>query len=203
MNLAILGGTGKTGAHLVRQALAAGHSVRVLARDPKKLQATHDRMTVVTGDAASPSDVRRLVEGVDAVVSALGPSKGQEDICSRATKAVLDSGARRYVVTSGAGIDVPGDQKDFAGKVVSRLVRLVSPSVFADKVKEFSLLQASNCDWTVVRPPRLVESPATGKYRVDVKTGPGSKVSRADLAAFLLACATEHLHVREAPFIAN
>ena len=203
MKLAILGGTGKTGAHLVRQALAAGHALRVLARDPLKVPLRHDRLTVVTGDAANRPDLQRLLEGVDAVVSALGAVKGQQDICSRATAAVLAVGARRYVVTSGAGIDVPGDEKDLAGRIISRLIRLASPAVFADKVREFSLLKASTCDWTVVRPPRLVDSPATGKYRVDLKASPGSKLARADLAHFLLACATDQLHVRQAPFIAN
>jgi putative NADH-flavin reductase len=203
MKLAILGATGKTGVHLVRQALAAGHEVRVLVRAPSKLTLAHERLTVLTGDAANEPDMKRLVEGVDAVVSALGPQKGQEDICSRATAALLAAGSRRYVVTSGAGIDVPGDEKDLPGRIISRLIRFLSPAIVGDKAKEFSLLQASPCEWTVVRPPRLVDTPATGKYRVDVKSGPGSKVSREDLAHFLLACATDKLHVRQAPFIAS
>jgi putative NADH-flavin reductase len=203
MHLAILGGTGRTGVHLVRRALDAGHTVRVLARDPQKVPLTHERLTVVKGDAGTPADIKTLVEGVDAVVSALGPVKGLEDICSRATRAVLDAGAKRYVITSGAGLDVPGDQKDLPGKIISKIIRFVSPAIVADKEKELSMLQPSGCAWTLVRPPRLVDGTGTGRYRVDVKTGPGSKLVRADLADFLLTCAAENRHVREAPFIAN
>lgn len=202
MNLAILGGTGRTGVHLVRRALDLGHSVRVLARDPKKLALTHPKLTVVPGDATKPADIQSLVEGADAVVSALGPVKGAPTVCSQATRAVLSSGVKRYVITSGAGLDVPGDQKDLPGKIISKLIRFVSPAIVADKEAELALLQQSACEWTLVRPPRLVDGPPSGKYRVDVKTGPGSKVVRADLADFLLSCAAEGRHVREAPFIA-
>jgi putative NADH-flavin reductase len=203
MHLSILGGTGRTGIPLVRRALDAGHTVRVLARDPTKLPFTHERLTVLTGDAGHPADLVTLTEGTEALVSALGPVKGLEDICSRATKAALEAGVRRYVITSGAGLDVPGDQKDLPGRLISRLIRFVSPAIVADKERELAMLQASPCEWTLVRPPRLVDGPATGTYRVDVKTGPGSKLVRADLADFLLTCAVEHRHVREAPFIAN
>jgi putative NADH-flavin reductase len=203
MHLSILGGTGRTGVPLVRRALDAGHTVRALARDPKKLPITHERLTVVAGDAGQPADLAKLVEGTDVLVSALGPVKGLEDICSRATKGALEAGVRRYVITSGAGLDVPGDQKDLPGRIISKLIRFVSPAIVADKERELAMLQASTCEWTLVRPPRLVDGPATGKYRVDVKNGPGSKLVRADLAEFLLVCATEKRHVREAPFIAN
>lgn len=203
MQLAVLGGTGRTGVHLVRRALDLGHTVRALVRDPAKLTLTHPQLTVVKGDSASTSDVGALVAGVDAVVSALGPSKGHPDVCSLATAAVLASGSRRYVVTSGAGIDVAGDEKDLPGRIISRMIRLLQPAVFGDKQKELALLLQSSCEWTLVRPPRLVDGPATGRPRVDLKNGQGSKVTRADLAEFLLVCATERRHVREAPFIAS
>ncbi|MDP1921106.1 MAG: NAD(P)H-binding protein [Myxococcales bacterium] len=203
MHLAILGGTGRTGVLLVRRALDAGHTLRVLARDAKKVTLQHQKLTVVTGDATNPADVARLVEGVDAVISALGPVKGQEEVCSRATQALLSTGVRRYVLTSGAGLDVPGDEKDLMGRVISKLIRVLSPAMVIDKEKELALLQQSSLEWTLVRPPRLVDAPATGRARIDVKAGPGSKVTRADLADFLLVCATEKRHVREAPFIAS
>ena len=203
MHLAILGATGRTGVHLVRAALEQGHTVRALVRTPNKLALTHERLTLLTGDAAAPADVSRLLEGCDALVSALGPVKGGEDVCSRATKAALDAGVRRYVITSGAGLDVPGDQKDLPGRIISKLIRFVSPAIVADKEKELALLSASTCEWTLVRPPRLVDTPKTGRIRVDLLSGPGSKVGRADLADFLLACATEKRHVRQAPFVAN
>ena len=202
MHLAILGGTGRTGVLLVRRALDAGHTLRVLARDPKKVGIEHPHLTVVTGDAAVPGDVARLVEGVDAVVSALGPVKAHLDACSRATQSVLSTGVRRYVLTSGAGLDVPGDEKDLMGRIISKMIRFFTPAIVIDKEKELALLQQSSTEWTLVRPPRLVDGAATGRARIDVKNGPGSKVTRADLADFLLVCVTEKRHVREAPFIA-
>jgi NAD(P)H-binding len=110
---------------------------------------------------------------------------------------------RRYIVTSGAGLDAPGDEKDLPGRIISTLIHFFSRAIVTDKEKELALLQKSPCEWTLVRPPRLVDAPGTGHFRVHVKTGPGSKVTRSDLADFLLTCATENRHVRQAPFIAN
>jgi hypothetical protein len=78
---------------------------------------------------------------------------------------------------------------------------VVSPAIFQDKLRELALLQGSQVAWTLVRPPRLVDS--GDGYRTALKNSPGSKVSRTALAAFLLSCAMEGRHVREAPFIAQ
>jgi putative NADH-flavin reductase len=49
-------------------------------------------------------------------------------------------------------------------------------------------IRASSLDWVILRPPRLVDGPAAGKYRIgsDVVSGFGSKLTRADLATALL-----------------
>jgi putative NADH-flavin reductase len=73
MKLAIFGATGSTGKLLVEQALAAGHEVVVLLRDPAKFTTVHERLTMVSGDITNPATVERVVAGADAVVSALGP----------------------------------------------------------------------------------------------------------------------------------
>ncbi|MBL9038976.1 MAG: SDR family oxidoreductase [Archangium sp.] len=203
MKIAILGASGRTGRLLVRQALDAGHDVRALVRSPGTFLLRHDKLEVVEGEVGNAQAVAALVSGCDAVASALGPSPGHVTSCSEGTKHVIAAGAKRYVAVSGAGLDVPGDKKDLIGKVVSFFVRTLSPAVFQDKVNELKMLQDSSLPWVLVRPPRLVDAPATGAYRVSLERSPGASISRADLASFVLKCLTSTEFNRQAPFIAG
>jgi putative NADH-flavin reductase len=203
MKVAVLGGSGRTGRLVIQQALDAGHVVRTLARTPEKLGLQHPRLEVLKGDAKDPAAVARLVEGAEAVISALGPTGKEADVCSNATRNVLAAGARRYVVVSGAGVDFPGDRKDVPGKIVSFIIRTVAPAMFQDKMKEVSLLQESHVPFVLVRPPRLVEGPAKGTTRVGLEKSPGASIRRADLAGFVLRCAQDATYDRKAPFVAN
>ncbi len=203
MKLAILGASGRTGRLIVEQALAAGHDVRVLVRTPAKLGFTHARLRVVAGDATDAENVQRVAEGCDGVISALGPTKDRHDICSAAAVHVIGAGVKRYVAISGAAIDVPGDSKDVVGRLVSLLVRTLSPAVFRDKVHEHELLAKSSVGWTLVRAPRLVDKPASGKTRSSLARSPGASIARADLAAYALACASDGSLIGKAPFVAG
>ena len=73
MRLAIFGATGRTGRHLVRRALAAGHSLRCLVRAPEGA-AFPAGVELVKGSARDPAPVGKTVCGTDAVLSCLGGS---------------------------------------------------------------------------------------------------------------------------------
>ncbi|GAA2868412.1 NAD-dependent epimerase [Actinoplanes cyaneus] len=73
LRVLITGGTGFIGTHTVRAALAAGHHVRVLARDPRGVpRALGERIEVVQGDATVRADAERAADGCDALVHAAG-----------------------------------------------------------------------------------------------------------------------------------
>ncbi len=77
--VAVFGGTGKAGRHLVEQALAAGHRVTMLARTPGKVDVQHERLRIVEGDVVDPVAVAKTIEGATAVLSTLGPTKNTPD----------------------------------------------------------------------------------------------------------------------------
>jgi len=203
MKLAILGASGRTGRLVVHKALEAGHDVRALVRSATKLGITHPRLETRTGDATDAPTVAGLVEGCDAVLSALGPVEGRNDVCSVATGHVIAAGARRYVAISGAGIDVPGDRKDLVGRIASFATRKLAPAVFQDKVREHELLEKSTLAWTLVRPPRLVDRPAAGEARMNLERCPGASIAREALASFALRCVGDDALIRRAPFVAG
>ena len=127
MKIAVFGATGQTGKHLVEQALAAGHEVVAFARTPSKLQANHERLSIVTGDAQDLASVERAVAGVDAAVSALGPTANAPDYqvargMGNILVAMKNKGVRRLVVAAGAGVEDPQDRPTLVNKAIKLLL---------------------------------------------------------------------------------
>ncbi len=208
MIVAVLGATGRTGKPLVEALVRRGHHVRALVRDPAKLSAPGEHVTVVTGDSRDPEALAVLLEGADAVVSALGPTSREGDLHTRTAEALVEAmgsaGISRFVGVSGAGIDIPGDQKSTSGKVISRLIQTFGGDVVKDKPAEYLVYAASGLDWTLVRPPRLVDGDATGNLEHDAhRSTRSTRITRADLAEFLVDCLEQDLYPRQAPFIAT
>jgi hypothetical protein len=103
---------------------------------------------------------------------------------------------------SGAGLPLSKDEpRGLVQWLISRVIRVVSPGVFEDKQRERDLLLASDLDWTLLRPPRLVDGSARG-YVFDDRAPATMMLTRADLAAALLEEVTATTHRRAAPFVA-
>ena len=204
MKLTIFAATGGIGRQLLGQAIAAGHDVTAVARNPQSLTAAR----VVAADLASvdPAELQPAVAGADAVMSALGPrTKADAGVAARGTKMIVQAmqaaGVRRLIVVSAAPIGTvpsparphpprhdPGDGfliRYLADPIVKRALR----DHYADLARMEDVLRASDLDWTVVRPPRLTDKPVTGRYRTayDQNLRRGVFVSRADVAHYMLS----------------
>jgi putative NADH-flavin reductase len=105
--------------------------------------------------------------------------------------AMSQSGVRRYLVVS-QGLLFPSRNPMIA------LLRLILRRFVADSAAMERLVRASDADWTIVRPPRLVEGGALRGYRTAAGARPvgASSMQRADLAAFLLDEAERGEHVK-------
>ncbi len=144
MKLAITGGTGFVGSHLIKVALANGHRVTALARRP---QSKKDRLTWVAGDLADRPAVKRLVEGADAIIHVAGvlnarDQAGFEDGNVTGTLAMLAgataAGVRRFVFVSSLAAREPALSMYGGSKARAEL-----------------LVQESGLDWSIVRPPAV------------------------------------------------
>jgi putative NADH-flavin reductase len=184
---------------------------RVLVRDPTGLEDLSGRVDVVTGDSRTRADLDRLVADADAVVSALGPT-AKEGSLHTETATVLVEAMRaaemtRFVGVSGAGIDVPGDQKSWSAKLISRAIQTLGGEVVKDKPAEYAVYAASDLNWTLVRPPRLVDGAPTGQLEHDAyrstRSTKSTKITRTDLATFLADVLEQGLYARQAPFVAS
>ena len=74
MELTIFGATGATGTCLTEQALAAGHQVTAVVRDPARLSVPGSPgLRVITADLMDPAAIGPAVAGAGAVFAAFGP----------------------------------------------------------------------------------------------------------------------------------
>lgn len=125
MKILILGATGSIGKHLVPQALALGHEVTALVRDLSKLEARHERLRIVTGDALDPVAVDAVVRGQEAVIFSLGRSnhRARTTMFSDATRILIHAmeaqGVRRLVCITGIGA---GDSKGHGGFLYDKII---------------------------------------------------------------------------------
>jgi putative NADH-flavin reductase len=206
MRLALLGGTGRIGGLLLTQALESGHEVTALARNPGALSPAAG-LTALGGDATDAEAVAAAVEGADAVLSALGPRGAKapallESAARNTVRAMSKTGARRLICVSAAGAFVQDDPN------MNVVVKFVLPKIFAAQFADVrameQVIRASDVDWTLVRPTRLVNSGITGRYRTapDYPPPGGRKISRADVAHFIGAALEQNSWLESAPAVA-
>ncbi|MFF7098330.1 NAD(P)-dependent oxidoreductase [Streptomyces rubradiris] len=197
MRITVVGATGGTGKHLVRQVLDAGHRITAVVRDAARLrQASHLRLDVVTADVMDPEAIKEAVGGKDAVVSALGPrTKGDASVCSDGARALIiamrATGTRRLVVVTASGHVVDDGDGPFTRTVVKPMLRWYLREGFADFACTDQAVQASGLDWTIMRPPRLTDGePRLYRTAIDRNVRGGITIARADLAHAILAALT-------------
>lgn len=209
MKLAIIGATGRTGQPLVQQALDAGYDVVALVRNPQKLSLQHAHLIIMQGDAMNLADVEKVIQGSDAVLSALGQSKGSpKDMQTVATRNIIVAmqkyGVKRIISLTGAGVAAPQDQPKFVNHLIKFALKTLSSHVLKDAENHAAALEASTLDWTIVRGPMLTEGPFTGKYRVGwVGINTGTRISRADVADFMLKQVKDTTYVHQLPMISD
>jgi putative NADH-flavin reductase len=206
VQVAVLGATGTTGRLLVDELVRRGHTVVALTR--ARQAGGPGAVRWVVGDARDPAALRALVNGADAVVSALGPRRSDgtlhRDVSPLLIAEMRSLGVRRFVGVSGAGIDVPGDQKSRRDRVVSALLQRFGGDTVRDKALERQTWADSGLDWTLVRPPRLVDRPATGRIEHSASSSPRrTSLPRADLATFLADLLERPDYVQQAPLVAG
>jgi putative NADH-flavin reductase len=170
MKIALIGGTGFVGAAILEEALARGHDVTALARDPAKYT-QRERLQVAKADVQDAAQVAAAVEGSDAVISAFNPGWTVPDIGPLFTsghRAIMQgtkqSGVKRILVVGGAGslyvapgkqlIDTPDFPKDiYEGANAAR-----------EALNEMRGEQ--ELEWTFLSPPVfLAPGERTGRYR--------------------------------------
>jgi uncharacterized protein YbjT (DUF2867 family) len=209
MKLALFGATGLTGPSVLREALARDHHVQALARRPEGITTTHERLTVLRGDALNAADVEACADGCDAVLHCLGiGGRGDGNPTTLVSESVAlllpimqAKGVKRLVVMSnlGAGGSGPWWMRKIA---IPLLVRWLAPIV-EDKDRMEAILRASNVEWIAPRFPAIVDGP-TKQLRTSADgRGTGFKITTGSCATFMLDQLADSPHLRATPSVSN
>ena len=207
MNILIIGATRGIGLQLLEQALLAGHRVTALVRDPQKLSKEDAELKVVKGDILDLSAVEQAVAGQEAVCCCIGigPTRKPVAVFSQGTQNVLQamekSGVKRLISVTGIGA---GDSKGHGGFFYDRILNpLLLKTIYEDKDREEAAIKASDVDWLIVRPGFLTNGPMRGRYRIltDLTGEKAGKISRADVAHFILTQLASPGYVKQTPLM--
>ncbi|MDP2207552.1 MAG: SDR family oxidoreductase [Bacteroidota bacterium] len=205
MKIAVFGASGPTGKLVVQQALEKGYKVTAFVRNPENFTQSHSDLTVIKADALVPSTFENNLKGHDVVLSALGIGQSFKDtsLYSESGKYIIEAmrkgGVKKFICLTSGGVEDDDPSFEFIYKLIfKRLLR----KPYNDMKKLESYLQSvSEIDWIIVRPSQLIDKPLTGIYRVSARYAPkgGSKISRADLAHFMLKQLNSNEWLRKTP----
>lgn len=210
MRVVVVGASGGTGRQLVEQALALGHEVTALVRKPHRLPIRHPALRVAAGDVLDADFLRREVAGADAVLCALGHKRWfyPNRILSTGTRnliaAMRAGGVRRLVCETSLGV---GDSFGRLGLYYTLfVVPFILPLYYWDKHRQEREVRASGLDWVIVRPAALTNGPRRGRTRHGPRVGSWvltRRVSRADVADFMLRQVADDAYLHAAPGLAG
>lgn len=211
MRVAVIGAAGRTGLHVVEQALARGHEVLALARRPDVIALRDDRLETGAADVLDRASFEDQLARSHAVVSTLGvgTSRASTTVYSRGVAnvvAAMDAqGVSKLAVISAAPVGPRAEQPFLERRIAMPILDRIFGATYADMRRMEKILAGSDVDWVSLRPPRLVDKAATGRYRIDAdRPLPKARsLTYADLATALLDSLERHELYRRTAFVAN
>jgi putative NADH-flavin reductase len=132
---------------------------------------------------------------------------GKNSVLSNGTKNIVAAmqkfGVKRFICESSLGV---GDSQGQLGLLYTYvLIPLLLRGLFADKEVQEKILKESALDWVIVRPAALTNGPKTGRYAHGENVGDRlrtRKISRADVAEFMLQQLTANEYLHKTPGVA-
>lgn len=219
MRFLVLGGTGPCGILLIRELLAKypSETVVVYARSPHKLPsdlsgATYPTLVIIKGDLTDKEAIEGALEGVDVVLSALGPFFGQpsDTPLAKGYGLVIDAmeknGTKRLIALGTSSIVDPADKFSLAYSCMINVVKTGARSAYKDIVAVGEIIREKgrDLDWTIVRVPILTNSDNTQTIVGSVGDGKvGTTVSRRAFASFVVEEVEQRKWVKRAPLITS
>jgi putative NADH-flavin reductase len=208
MKAIIFGATGTVGNEIVKQVLRKRFEVTVFVRNPEKItNPNHANLTICKGDVLNLSDVEKAVQNHDVVLCALGDGKVGK-IRALGTRNIIDAmnkaGLKRLICQSTLGMGESYGNLNLIWKHV--MFGMLLKKVFQDHQLQETYILNSDLDYTIVRPSALTDGEITNKYKIGFDgtyKKLNLKISRADVANFMLCQLQNGEYVRKAVSISN
>ena len=170
----------------------------------------HKYLTIVEGELNDQMMIERAVNTADAVICVLGPRSGSKDKpITRGMQNIIVAmnkyDVRRLIVSSTLSVKDPNDLPDFKAKVLVNFVKLTMRAAYEEIISVAETVRKSDLNWTILRLTTLNNNPKSGKVRVGYlgKGEVGLRISRADLAQFMLKQVQNTKYLQQSPVISN
>ena len=217
MHILLLGSTGRTGTHLLNQALKRGHTVHVLVRDKSKLSASHPNLVIFEGSPLDKPALENAMQGCEAVLSTLNVSRksdfpwaglrSPENLLSSAMKNIIELATKHHIqrVIFMSAWGVGETKKDIPGWFRWMIDHSKLRFPYADHERQELLVKQTSLEWTSVRAAGLTNSDRMKKVIVSFNNDPKPNwtISRSSVANFMLDTLEKNLYVRQMPVISG
>ena len=204
----MFGANGGVGRRLVELALAQSHWVTAAVRNPAKVAMAHERLQIVACNVLDPITIEPAIAGQDAVLCALGSDdRGPTTLYSTGARNIVQQmqahHVRRIVFLSNFGV-LGEMSRGLHQALLLFLASRVLRHTLADHRRALDEIRRRAPDWIIVRPLPMSDGPRTGVYRVAIDDLPahGARISRADVADFMLRQITSDDYLHRLPSIA-
>jgi putative NADH-flavin reductase len=210
MKIAVFGANGAIGSKFVQQALNEGHALHLYSRKKIKLS-DEANVKLFTGELSDYETIKEAITGADAVVSLLGPklkfyysgmpiATGHENII----RAMKETGVSRFITIATPAIRFEKDSTSIVTVLPKIMASLFMPKPYKEIKAVGKLTKSSGLDWTIVRFIAPVDEKPTGNVKVTFGDEKISfKITRADIAAFVLNELSNNIFVRTMPIIGS
>jgi len=192
-NILVFGASGGTGLEVVEQALEAGHKVTAILRHPDKFPIRHEQLRIIKGDVLNSISYENTFFGMDVVISCLGTRNREATVVysqgvTNILQAMQKVGMDRIICLSAGAVEIAPNTSFLMKFLIKNILQKLFKYSYADMLLMEGILHGSNLNWTVIRPPRLLNGDRTGKYRTSInEIIPNmSSLNRADLADYII-----------------
>lgn len=207
--VAVLGAAGGIGKQTVLRALEQGHKVRAILRTPANLAINHPNLEIVKGDILKPECLYEYLKDQDVVVSAIGKNSFKKTVLySQGNRNLLDAlaeaGVKRAYFISASGLEVNPTHSLVVRLATKYILQRLLCNMYADLWRMENIVKESEIDWTIIRPPKLLDKQGRGKYRIALNgyLYNGLSISRADVAHFIIQSLADEAVIKKTVEIA-
>jgi hypothetical protein len=211
MRLLIFGATGPAGLEIVKRALSEGHQVNVMVRTPDKLNGhIKEKINVFHGELTDESTMLASMDGVDAVISALGPYVGKHPTGLPITNGyrlmmncMRQKGIRRLLALSTPSVVDEENDGWSLWAALGPYGAMIFYNSYDDIIATGKLIRAqTDIDWTLYRVAHLQDSDhATGKLQANYIGEAGMFTYRKDIAVFCIEEVVANNWIHKLPII--
>ena len=202
-NVFLIGGTGRTGVHLIKKLLDKGYKIKAMTRNLENSpKIENENFEWVHSDILDPASYTEHLKEQNSVISALGMrKKSPSNLYSKGYTDLLQE-MEKHNINRFIAVTADGDHKDhnWFFRWVVRRVFIKKPLVDMEKFEKFLREEYKGpVKYTIVRPFRLMEGELgkfrTAKYREAIEPNWTWKSFTGDVAEFCVQSLTDHSHI--------